>query len=406
MKILIASDLHYPTINGVATFSRNLARGLAERGHEVLVIAPSQTGPRGQEIDDNYTIIRTASVPFPFYQKFRISLTPAREVRKIIEDFQPDVIHIQMVMWIGQAAMRYGNKFGIPIVSTNHAMPENLMDNLRLLAPVSRPINYALKAYGAQFHSKADHVTLPTQSAIDMFGKDGKLISKIAAPVEAVSNGIDLALFTPTKASEQIYRRYSIPKDAPVVTYVGRLDAEKHIPVLIDAFVGVLKAHPSSHLLVVGGGTEQKNLKTMVDELGIAKHVTFTGKVSDEDLRQLHKIGTVFCMPSPAELQSIATLEAMASGQPVVAVDAGALSEICQNGRNGFLCQQDNNEQIAKGINQLLADPQLRRRMSQESIAIAKTHDLRTTLSRFEAIYQDVVRGYSARKKQKRSLRR
>ena len=88
MKILIASDLHYPTINGVATFSRNLARGMAARGHEVLVIAPSQTGRRCKEVDDNYVIVRTDSVPFPFYQNFRISLYPALEVKKIINGFE------------------------------------------------------------------------------------------------------------------------------------------------------------------------------------------------------------------------------------------------------------------------------------------------------------------------------
>lgn len=66
MKILIASDLHYPTINGVATFSRNLAKGLAARGHEVLVIAPSQTGKKYKEVDGNHVIVRTVSVPFPF----------------------------------------------------------------------------------------------------------------------------------------------------------------------------------------------------------------------------------------------------------------------------------------------------------------------------------------------------
>ena len=119
MKILIASDLHYPTINGVATFSRNLARGMAARGHEVVVIAPSQTGRRCKEVDDNYVIVRTDSVPFPFYQNFRISLYPALEVKKIINDFDPDIIHIQMLLGIGQATMRYGNKLGIPIVSTN-----------------------------------------------------------------------------------------------------------------------------------------------------------------------------------------------------------------------------------------------------------------------------------------------
>ena len=387
MKILIASDLHYPTINGVATFSRNLARGLADLGHEVLVVAPSQTGKKSKEVDGNHVIIRTASVPFPFYQNFRISLNPAREMKKIIDDFDPDVIHIQMLMWLGQAAMRYGNKYGIPIVSTNHAMPENLMDNLRLLAPVSRPINYILKAYGARFHSKADYVTLPTQSAIDMFNAN----DKITVPMEAVSNGIDLQHFTPGTAPDDLYERFDIPKNAPIVSYVGRLDAEKHLPVLMRAFLRVLAAIPDAHLVIVGDGTERETLHAMAHNLGVGKSVTLTGRVSDEDLVALHKVGTVFAMPSPAELQSIATLEAMASGQPIVAVDAGALKELCQHERNGYLCDQDDDEMIAAGLIEILEDPALRAEMSAESLAIANTHDLKTTLERFETIYSGLV---------------
>ena len=387
MKILIASDLHYPTINGVATFSRNLARGLAARGHEVLVIAPSQTGKKCKEVDGNHVIVRTASVPFPFYQNFRISLNPAREVKKIIDDFDPDVIHIQMLMWIGQAAMRYGNKYGIPIVSTNHAMPENLMDNLRMLAPVSRPINYILKAYGARFHSKADVITMPTQSAIDMFD-----VAKLGMKIEAVSNGIDLARFSPGLVADDVYDRFNLPKDKPIVSYVGRLDAEKHLPVLLRAFVRVQSVLPNTHLLIVGDGTERPLLQTMAHELGISHDVTLTGRVSDEDLEALHRVGTVFCMPSPAELQSIATLEAMASGQPVVAVDAGALRELCQNERNGYLTEQDDDEAIASGLIAIIEDPALREEMSKESLAIANTHDLQTTLARFEEIYSGLVK--------------
>ena len=269
MKILIASDLHYPTINGVATFSRNLAKGLADHGHEVLVIAPSQNGKKCKEVDGNHVIVRTASVPFPFYQNFRISPNPAREVKKIIDDFDPDVIHIQMLMWIGQAAMKYGNKYGIPIVSTNHAMPENLMDNLRLLAPVSRPINYILKAYGARFHSKADFITMPTQSAIDMFN-----VEKITTPMAAVSNGIDLSRFTVGRAADDVYERFDIPKDQPIISYVGRLDAEKHLPVLLRAFVRVQSVMPHVHLVIVGDGTERPVLKTMAHDLGISHSVT------------------------------------------------------------------------------------------------------------------------------------
>lgn len=387
MKILIASDLHYPTINGVATFSRNLAKGLAARGHEVLVIAPSQTGKKSKEVDGNHIIVRTVSVPFPFYQNFRISVNPAREVKHIIKDFDPDIIHIQMLMWLGQAAMKYGNKYGIPIVTTNHAMPENLMDNLRLLAPVSRPINYILKEYGARFHSKADFITMPTQSAIDMF----KQSERITSPMKPVSNGIDLSRFMPGKADDDLYERFNLPKDQPIVSYVGRLDAEKHLPVLMRAFVRVLSVMPSAHLLIVGDGTERLTLQNMAHELGIARNVTLTGRVSDEDLLALHKVGTVFCMPSPAELQSIATLEAMASGQPVVAVNAGALAELCQHERNGFLTEADDDEMIAQGIEKILKDPALREAMSQQSLAIARTHDLQTTLTKFEEIYTDLI---------------
>lgn len=387
MKILIASDLHYPTINGVATFSRNLARGLAARGHEVLVIAPSQTNKKFKEIDDNHVVIRTASVPFLPYQNFRISPTPGREVKKIIQEFEPDVIHIQMMMWIGQSAMKYGNKYGIPIVTTNHAMPENLMDNIMLLAPIARPINYMLTQYGARFHSKADYVTLPTQSAIDMF----KATDKVKVPMEAVSNGIDLTRFSPGRPDATLYSQFGLPKDVPIITFVGRLDAEKHVYVLVNAFKRLLETH-SAHLLIIGDGQEAINLKEQAHELGIFDHITFTGRVSEEDKESLLKVATVFAMPSPMELQSIATLEAMASGQPIVAVNAGALSELCQEGRNGYLFPLDDDESLAEALSKIITDPALRSQMSKESLAIAKTHDLNTTLARFEAIYGSLIK--------------
>lgn len=389
MKILIASDLHWPTINGVATFSRNLARGMAERGHEVIVIAPSQTGKAYKEVDGNYVIHRTVSVPFPFYQNFRISLNPGREVKKIIDHFDPDMIHIQMLMSIGQAAMKYGNKYGIPIVSTNHAMPENLMDNLKLLAPVSRPINYILKEYGARFHAKSDCVTMPTQSAIDMFGASAE---KVEVPMVAVSNGIDLSRFAPGQAPDELYEKFSIPRDKKLVSYIGRLDAEKHLSVLVEAFAKNAKTNDNIHLLIVGDGTDAVRLRLLVSTLGITDRVTFTGRVDDDEIVALHKIGTVYVMPSPAELQSIATLEAMASGQPIVAVDAGALRELCQTDKNGFLCEQDDVDAIAEGIHSLVTDDDLRDRMAQESLAIAGTHDIQATYDAFEKIYTDLVK--------------
>jgi 1,2-diacylglycerol 3-alpha-glucosyltransferase len=388
MKILIASDLHWPTLNGVATFSRNLAQGLASRGHEVLVIAPSQTGKKYEEWDGNYLIKRTRAVAFPFYQKFRISLTPQLEVHKIIDEFQPDVVHVQMLMWIGQATMAYARKKHIPVVSTSHAMPENLMDNITSLAAIAEPINYVLRDYGRRFHSRADCITTPTESAIRVFGKHSEKLNK---PIEVVSNGIDLERFQPGKVASELYKRLDIPENKQIVTYIGRLDAEKHLSVLVKAFARV-REHIDAHLVLVGGGTDLENLIDLTHKLNIAANVTFTGRVNDEDLVQLHRIGQMYCIASPMELQSIATLEAMASGQPIVAVDAGALAELCHDGENGFLYPLDDDEKMAEGITKILADPMLRAKFSKESMAIARTHDLTHTLERFEEIYRQVIK--------------
>jgi glycosyltransferase involved in cell wall biosynthesis len=388
MKILIAADLHWPTINGVATFSRNLAHGLAARGHEVVVIAPSQNGRRHKETDENYVIERTRALPFPFYQNFRISMMPQAEVRAIIKKFKPDVIHIQMLMGNGRAAMIYGKKFGIPIVATNHAMPENLLDNLRLLAPFAKPIGYMIKEYGARFHSNADYVTLPTQAAIDLF--DGN-IDDINVPIKAISNGIDLSKFKPGKAPAVLLKKYNIPTHVPIVTYLGRLDSEKHVSVLVRAFAEVLKK-TKAHLMIVGSGNDLEHLTELAEELGIAENVTLTGRIPEEDKPGIHRIGKVFVMPSPVELQCISMLEAMASGLPVIGVNDGALHELAQDGKNVYLVKTDDVDAIAEKIVKLLGDEKLREKMAKESVKIAKTHDIEHTLDEFEEIYNYVLK--------------
>lgn len=387
MKILIAADLHWPVLNGVATFSRNLARGLAEQGHEVVVIAPSQNGKKSVEVDGNYTIYRTRSTVFPFYQNFRISVTPQLEVRKIIQEFAPDIIHIQMVLGIGQAALMFGRRYDIPIVSTSHAMPENLMDNLKKAAMFSRPINYLLSDYGRRFHSRADVITSPTASGLKSFGKH---VDKVTKPIEIISNGIDLREYTPGPADKTLYKKYGLPTDRPIVMYIGRMDAEKHLWVLIKAMRRLLKTH-KVHALIIGDGVDREHMIKLAHELGIAEHITFTGRVSDEDKVALERVGTLYAISSPAELQSIATLEAMACGQPVVAVDAGALAELCHDGENGFLFALDDDEGMAEGIAKIIGDKALREALSKVSLKIAKTHNLDHTIAAFVKLYKRTI---------------
>jgi glycosyltransferase involved in cell wall biosynthesis len=159
---------------------------------------------------------------------------------------------------------------------------------------------------------------------------------------------------------------------------------------MVEAFAR-LPANIDSYLVIVGAGTDEANLRYLADELGVGERTVITGRVDDADKIELLKTSTVFCMPSPVELQSIATLEAMASGQPIVAVDTGAVKELCQNNRNGFLCKKDSVAQVAAGLKKILTDKKLHDKFAAESLKIAKTHDLKHTVAKVEQIYQYVI---------------
>lgn len=330
--------------------------------------------------------MRTSSVVFPFYQNFRISISPYREVKRIIEDFEPDVVHVQTPAGIGLAATNVAKKLSIPLVATNHAMPENLIDNLRLLAPFSRPINYILKQLGTRFYNNADFVTLPTEAAISMLKGDS-----FHAPYMAISNGIDLKRFSPGDVPDEFYDRFNIPRGKKIILYVGRLDAEKHVAVLIRATKDLLSKRDDVHVVLVGKGTDMENLQDLIERMDLEDAITVTGFIEDEDLPTFHRLGDVFAMPSPVELQCLAMLESMATGSPVVAVNVGALYELCQDGRNGYLYELDDHEQMAAKLETLLGDDKLRAKMSKESLAIAKTHELSHTIAQFVTLYKHVI---------------
>jgi glycosyltransferase involved in cell wall biosynthesis len=393
MRILIASDLHWPTINGIATFGRNLAQGLAADGHEVMVVAPSQTGRASEEMDGNYRISRTMSLVFPFYQNLRVSMSPTREIKDIVKKFKPDVIHVQTPLGVGLGAIAAAKKYDIPLVATNHAMSENLIDNMRLLAPFAKQIDFILRQYGHRFYGNADYVTLPTTAAIKMLKSQS-----FNKPLIAISNGVDLSRFEPGKASAEVRERFGIPARVPVVMYLGRLDAEKHVSVLIKAANRLTMQ--KFHVVVVGFGNDLDRLEDLASNLGIKDRVTFTGRIDEDDKADLLRSASIFVMPSPAELQSIATLEAMASGLPVVAVKAGALHELCVDGKNGLLYPLDDDKAMADRLAQLLDHPKLRLEMGKASLELARTHDLGTTIKAFEGLYEKVLRTHAQEAKQ------
>ena len=264
---------------------------------------------------------------------------------------------------------------------------------------MKKPIDAILSAYFYNRQSKSDYVTMPTKQAIDNLilskGKEFKV------PFEAVSNGVDLSRFKPGKAPDAIYNKYGIPKDRPIVLYVGRIDPEKNVGTIIDAFAKMLHNNKLDKVsnplcLVVGDGVDRLRLEKEFDSNVKAGDVKFLGRVTGDDLYELYKVGSLFATASEIETQGIVLIEAAATGLPLIAVKAGAVAEVCQDGINGFLCEPGDADGISEAMAKILSDEKLQKKYSENSIKIAHEHDFEKTLDKFESIYLGVINSSSS----------
>jgi glycosyltransferase involved in cell wall biosynthesis len=275
----------------------------------------------------------------------------------------------------------------IPVMGTNHFMPENLVHYLHFpKRPEQWVKTWAWKAFRKVF-DKLDHVTTPTQTAADLLTKTG-----FDKPVLAISCGIDLERFKPESAEriEEVRQKYKL-QDKPTFLYVGRLDKEKNVDYVLRA-MALAKGKADFQYVIVGKGAETEDLKALTQQLGLESNVVFAGFVPDDQLPGLYQASDVFAIAGVAELQSIVTMEAMASGLPVLAVNAMALPELCHDGVNGYRFEMGDENALSQKIIELAMDSELRKRMSAKSMELIQKHDIRKTIPQFEALYKTMAK--------------
>jgi glycosyltransferase involved in cell wall biosynthesis len=393
---MIVTDQFEPMVGGVPTVTAELARGLSERGHAVAVIAPSpgrrstsgHPGPGGPLAVDY-----RGSLPWPWYEGQRLGLLSPAGAGQAIAAFAPDVLHLHSPLTLGLAARQAARRRAVPVIYTNHYLPLNVWPALAH-APAgaagrlgSRARQAAFYGFITGFANRCDHVTAPTATALRMLRAHG-----LRVPSQAVSNGVDLDRFSPGAGDEALRSRYALPAGRPLIVSVGRLSKEKRVDVLIAAMSRLCaQTGADDHgpvLAVAGTGPDAGRLRSLARHHGVADRVRFLGFVPDDDLPGLYRLADVFAIASQAELQSLATLAAMASGLPVVAVDAGALAELVHAGENGFLARPGRAGEVADSLALLCRDPGLRERMARASARIAGDHDRYRLLARWESIYR------------------
>jgi glycosyltransferase involved in cell wall biosynthesis len=416
LRVLIATDQYEPMIGGVPTVTRELARGLSERGHAVEVLAPSAGGRSGArpgpggDAAGQLTVAWRRSVRWPWYFDQRLGLLSPSAAGALIDGFAPDVVHVHSPLTLGAAARSAARRRRVPVVYTNHFLPANVhptaakADHAAAVsaagsagaAVVSSATRATMAAVGGAagalfdvgfygyvtgFANRCDRVTAPTATALLLLRDHG-----LRAPSQVVSNGVDLDAFSPGQADESLRRRHGLPSGRPLILSVGRLSPEKRADVLIEAM-----ARPEvgdATLALAGSGPDEERLRALAARLGVSGRVRFLGFIPGPDLPGLYRLADVFAIASEAELQSLVTMEAMASGLPVVAVDAGALGELVHPGENGFLTRPGSVSDMAGSLDLLCRDAGLRARMSKAGLRIIADHDRHRLLGLWESIYR------------------
>ncbi len=392
MRILIASQTYLPGTNGEAVFTIQLAEGLAQAGHDVMAVIPSEREFSYQERIQGVHVCGVASVHLRFlHPATYFTPLPDRAVSRAFDAFQPEVVHLQDHYPLCQSVLHAARERHLPVLGTNHFLPENLIFNFapNLLKHQRPPtwLTYALWDTMRMVFNQLDLITVPTETAAQILRQQS-----LYTPVMAVSCGVDTRRFRPRPDLNQaeVRRAYGFDADQPLFLYVGRLDWEKRIDVILRA----LHRRPHADLqfgIAGSGGSAVPKLRALASELGLGPRVRFIGFVPAPDLPRLLNSAEVFVMPSPEELQSIATIEAMATGKPVLAANARALPELVTTGVNGCLFRAGDPDDAARQIGLLLDKRAEWTKMGQASLERAQLHSLAATLRRYESLYQSLL---------------
>lgn len=396
MRIVIVTDLYPPIVGGVPTVTHQLATDLANRGHQIWVVAPSN-GPRDiYRVEQKVRVYRFSSFEWPTYEDLRIAFLPFLPIRRLLKRADPDVIHIHSPVVLGNVAQILAGGLRKPVIATNHYLPINMGHALSTDPFFGKPFNNVTYSYLVHFCNRCEYVTAPTVTALNLLYEHG-----LRAPARAISNGIDLTHFSPGPRDEGLRQRLGLPADRPLILSVNRLSQEKRIDVLIEA---VKKMQTSAHLAIASTGSAEAELRAKVDALHLHDRVSFLGFVSDNDLVPLYRLADIFGIASEADLQSLTTMDAMACGLPVVAAHAYALPELVHHKENGFLFTPGQSEEMADYLDLLANDADLRTKMGARSLEIIAGHDRIRVLEEWEALYLRLANEFiEARERRQRS---
>lgn len=339
------------------------------RGHRVTVLlagCQKETDRMlfGDQVDFHFApkwdiLSRVLSTPYPVF----------KDVSRYIKMINPDIVHVNSHLFLTSLqAVKAARSLGIPSVVTVHGF----------MAERGMLLNILQRTY---IRLVAKSIFENSSTVICLTDKDAASVAKIAGSYDKISivpNGVDVELFN--SSSE---------KDSDLITWVGRFVPEKGLVYLVEAMQEIVTHRQNTKLVLVGDGSLKFELMKLTDKLGLSKNVTFFGSAGRTEVAHLLSKSSIFAFPSLREGMPFALLEALASGNAVVASNIDGINVIIEDDWNGVLIPPRNSVELAHSILRLLNDDGLRRKLSENArVAVRERYSWDRVLDQLDNVYE------------------
>ena len=376
MQIAQVSPWFHPHLGGVESHVQSLARELSSRGNEVTVVTTRHLPSVPAEEDfEGVRILRVK----PRAITLRTPIAP--RIRGVVERLRSDVVHAHSPppMSAHYASVAAEAK-GMPLAVTYHC-------DVELPSPFGSLIEALYRrTLGAATLRRADRVIVTTRT----YAATSRAVWSHNPSI--IPNAVDHRRFRPDLDGSGVRRDLGVPEDRPVVLLVCRVVPHKGIEHLLEA----ARAVRNADFVIAGDGSSLEAMKRLARTLGVAERVRFLGRVPTERLPTVYAAADVFVLPSVSRLEAfgIAALEAMASGKPVVVTDIPGVRDVIEDGREGFLADPVNPQDLARKIQRLVDDPSLRREMGRRGREkVIASFTIETVTDRIVALYESLLSG-------------
>jgi glycosyltransferase involved in cell wall biosynthesis len=375
------TNFYLPVVNGVVRSVESFRAALTRQGHNVFVFAQSD----GDYEDKAPFIFRYPSLTLHTKVEVPAVIPVSPFVDQLLPSLKLDVLHTHHPVLLGQAAANKAKELDLPLVFTFHTQYREYTHYFPLPQEVIQDfIKDTVQSWLMDFMRKCQHIVIPSESMKDVLTRDYGLQDRYTV----IPTGIDLEPYQSADGKE--LRASKNWQDDKVMISIGRLAPEKNWDTLLRAAAKVYQAHPDLRMVVIGYGPEEAALQSLAAELGISERVTFTGKLPFSEVTSYLKAADLFGFASVTETQGLVTMEAMAAGLPVVAVDASGTRDIVDNGQQGFLVPNDA-DALAVSIKQLIETPEKMRRFSMQALKKAKTFDVNNLAKKLVNVYKQAI---------------